>query len=50
VVAYGARWACAAGPGLVRPYFKRGFPKVMIFKFPMDFGIWHGFENLHKDI
>jgi hypothetical protein len=50
VVAYGARWACAAGPGLVRPYFKRGFPKVMIFKFPMDFGIWHDFENLHKDI
>jgi hypothetical protein len=50
VVAYGARWASMAGPGPVEPDFKRRFPTVMIFKFPMDFGIWVDFGNLHKDI
>jgi hypothetical protein len=39
-VAYGAGRAGTAGPGLVWPYFKFGFPTVMIFEFLMDFGIW----------
>jgi hypothetical protein len=39
-VSCGMGWASAVGPGPVRPNFKRGFPTVMIFNFPMEFGIW----------
>jgi hypothetical protein len=47
-VACGAGQDGAMGPEPVGPDFKRGFIAVMIFKFPMDFGIWPNFGNLNK--